>query len=274
MGCSHSKDSPVICSPSNAEPTAIVINGAVSAHSAYLHHVPSSQDCPKISPKDNGALQISTCSTTGGAPSPAFPTKPCSSANASEQPPLDEPHHDLSGVHPGLFVQSTTPIADKYVFIKKLGAGSSGVLLLCSEKDTGIERAIKMIKKSKSSDSPNLLQEVNMLKHLDHPNIMKLFSWFEDEHHFYLVSEPYKGGELFEAILQHHRFSERDAAHIMQQLLSGVTYLHQHHTVHRDLKPENLLFVTPDPHSLIKIIDFGMACKVFPNMNLRERLGT
>jgi len=83
-----------------------------------------------------------------------------------------------------------------------------------------------------------------MIKELDHPNIMKVFEFFEDNTHFYLVSEYYSGGELFDEIVKRKRFTEADAAQAMYQILSGINYMHQVGIVHRDLKPENVLIET------------------------------
>lgn len=75
----------------------------------------------------------------------------------------------------------------------------------------------------------------------DHPNIIKMYEFFEDEKRYYLVTEICKGGELFDEILQRGKFSERDGAVLMKQVLSCINYCHQANIVHRDLKPENIL---------------------------------
>ena len=86
-----------------------------------------------------------------------------------------------------------------------------------------------------------------------------MYEFFEDEKRYYLVTEICKGGELFDEILQRGKFSERDGAVLMKQVLSCINYCHQANIVHRDLKPENLLYETEDEHSSIKITDFGLA---------------
>lgn len=70
---------------------------------------------------------------------------------------------------------------------------------------------------------------------------MKLYETYQDEKRHYAVMEYCSGGELFDQIIQRPYYSERDAAAIMKQLLSGVAYCHSKKIVHRDLKPENLL---------------------------------
>ncbi|OII71297.1 calcium calmodulin dependent protein kinase [Cryptosporidium ubiquitum] len=178
---------------------------------------------------------------------------------------------------PGMFITSKKGhLSEMYQRVKKLGSGAYGEVLLCRDKVTHVERAIKIIRKTSVSTSSNstLLEEVAVLKLLDHPNIMKLYDFFEDKRNYYIVMECYKGGELFDEIIHRMKFNEVDAAVIIRQVLSGVTYLHKHNIVHRDLKPENLLLESKDKDAMIKIVDFGLSA-VFENQKkMKERLGT
>jgi calcium-dependent protein kinase len=79
------------------------------------------------------------------------------------------------------------------------------------------------------------------LKELDHPNIVKIFEFFECEKRYYLVQEICKGGELFEEVLKRGKFTERDSAVLIKQILQCMNYTHSSNIVHRDLKPENVL---------------------------------
>jgi calcium-dependent protein kinase len=119
-----------------------------------------------------------------------------------------------------------------------------------------------------------LFNEINILKEIDHPNIIKMYEFFEDEKRYYLVTEICKGGELFDEILQRGKFSERDGAVLMKQVLSCINYCHQANIVHRDLKPENILLEQNKEFDQIKIIDFGTSLVYDPNRNLDEKLGT
>lgn len=69
--------------------------------------------------------------------------------------------------------------------------------------------------------------------HVNHPNVLRLMEIFEDEKWFFLVMEYMEGGELFEKIVQRGSYSERDAAIIFKQIVSGVQYLHDMGIAHR-----------------------------------------
>ena len=72
-----------------------------------------------------------------------------------------------------------------------------------------------------------------MLFNKDHPNIIKVFEFYEDVKYFYIVTELCTGGELFDRIVDETYLSEKDAADIMRQLLSAIYYCHMQKIVHR-----------------------------------------
>ena len=107
-------------------------------------------------------------------------------------------------------------------------------------------------------------QEIVILQTLDHPNVLKLYEYFEDSKNVYLITELCRGGELFDRIIENEFFSEKVAAKIFKQILQPLNYCHSQGIAHRDLKPENFLFETKDEDSDLKIIDFGLS-KILTN---------
>jgi len=109
-------------------------------------------------------------------------------------------------------------------------------------------------------DKAGLLVEIEILKSMDHPNIVRLIEVFEDDRHWCLVMELMKGGELFDKILACDQFSEKEARDAVIALIDGIQYCHAKGIVHRDLKPENLLLFDADVGiSSLKIADFGLS---------------
>lgn len=80
-----------------------------------------------------------------------------------------------------------------------------------------------------------------------------------DYRYVHIVMELCDGGELFEKIVEMHKFSERQAANLLKKILSAVKHLHEHGICHRDLKPENFLFSDKTDDAEIKLIDFGLS---------------
>jgi len=71
-----------------------------------------------------------------------------------------------------------------------------------------------------------LFNEINIFSRIDHPNIVKMYEFFEDDKRFFIVMEICKGGELFDEILESGKMSEHDAAVIIKQVLNVVNYCH------------------------------------------------
>ncbi|XP_021564041.1 calcium/calmodulin-dependent protein kinase type 1B isoform X2 [Carlito syrichta] len=94
---------------------------------------------------------------------------------------------------------------------------------------------------------------------VSHPNIVALEDVHESPSHLYLAMELVTGGELFDRIMERGSYTEKDASHLVGQVLGAVSYLHGLGIVHRDLKPENLLYATPFEDSKIMVSDFGLS---------------
>lgn len=181
-----------------------------------------------------------------------------------------------------MIVQNQSKFKDLYKKQKEpLGSGGFGVVYKCRHRDTKQTRAVKVIPKKKIKNMETFLQEVEIMKKLDHPNVLKLYEYFIDEDDVNLVTEICKGGELFDRIVEKEFYPEVDAAQIFEQILRSINYIHSQGIAHRDIKPENFLFETKEDNSTLKIIDFGLS-KILqkgpkpggaPKENKRAKLG-
>lgn len=164
-----------------------------------------------------------------------------------------------------------------------LGSGNFSEVRLGVDVKKGEKFAVKIIDKkkfwqfqSKRDSQLSLSDEADVLKCLNHRNIVKCFEWFQTEVQLYLVMELVGGGDLLQCILEHGRFSERQARRLFKQLCDAVCYLHMEmNIVHRDLKPENILLASKDRNTMIpKIADFGLARKNMKSRDCRTFCGT
>ncbi|KAL4890846.1 kinase-like domain-containing protein [Aspergillus ambiguus] len=98
-------------------------------------------------------------------------------------------------------------------------------------------------KRPKATERANILKEVQIMRQIDHPNIVKLIDFSESRQYYYIVLELCPGGELFHQIVRLTYFSEDLSRHVILQVAKAIEYLHETSgVVHRDIKPENLLF--------------------------------
>eukprot|EP00568_Trieres_chinensis_P011971 CAMPEP_0183296170 /NCGR_PEP_ID=MMETSP0160_2-20130417/3845_1 /TAXON_ID=2839 ORGANISM="Odontella Sinensis, Strain Grunow 1884" /NCGR_SAMPLE_ID=MMETSP0160_2 /ASSEMBLY_ACC=CAM_ASM_000250 /LENGTH=341 /DNA_ID=CAMNT_0025457761 /DNA_START=70 /DNA_END=1095 /DNA_ORIENTATION=+ len=136
--------------------------------------------------------------------------------------------------------------------------------------------AIKCVNRAKltDEDAAALLDEVAILKELKHRHIIRLYDFFEEPGHYYLVMERMSGGELFDRIVAKAYYNEKEARDVCRIVLEAVEFCHRHGIAHRDLKPENLLLVSESSDSEVKIADFGFAKKVLAPKTLSTQCGT
>lgn len=160
-----------------------------------------------------------------------------------------------------------------YDIERTIGKGNFAVVKLARHRITKTEVAIKIIDKSQL-DAVNLekvYREVDIMKQLDHPHIIKLYQVMETKNMIYIVSEYASQGEIFDYIARHGRMTEGAARRKFWQILSAVEYCHNRRVVHRDLKAENLLM---DANMNIKIADFGFSNYYTPGEQLATWCGS
>ncbi|PMD49855.1 Pkinase-domain-containing protein [Hyaloscypha bicolor E] len=194
------------------------------------------------------------------------------------------------------------PGLERWHLIEKMGDGAFSNVYRARDLDgTAGEVAIKVVRKFEmnSQQRANILKEVQIMRQLDHPNIVKLVDFSESRQYYYIILELAPGGELFHQIVRLTYFSEDLSRHVITQVADALEYLHETcGVVHRDIKLENLLFspipVIPTKHpkpkapededkvdegefikgvgaggiGKIKIADFGLSKVVWDNQTM------
>ena len=190
----------------------------------------------------------------------------------------EEDFDKISKIIPKL---NNNSVFDLYAIHYKLGAGSFGTVYKVSEKKTKIPRALKMIRREvvqMQDGKYEFLREIEILRQIDHPNIVKLLEFFIDDNFFYLILELIDGIDLYSYIHNREDFTENQAAVIMKQLFSAVFYLHSKNIVHRDIKPDNIMILKDGNGNFsnleLKLIDFGTCIYLKPGKFLKRQIGT
>ncbi|KAA8491661.1 Calcium/calmodulin-dependent protein kinase type I [Porphyridium purpureum] len=152
-------------------------------------------------------------------------------------------------------------IDDFYEMGELIGKGSYGEVREAVDLKTREKRAVKIMDRTTDPKELEFLRrEVNVMRTLMHPNIIRTFDIFDTNKKLYVVMEYVQGGDLFEVISeQANTFSEASAVGVVREILEGVKYLHERQIVHRDIKPENILCVSREIPFRIKLTDFGFA---------------
>ena len=145
--------------------------------------------------------------------------------------------------------------------IANLGTGGYGKVNLYRHKITGAEYAIKLIDKTKFENKLQkelFAREVDMMYKIRHPNIVRLYTHFEDESNCYIALEYIKKGNLYSYTqsMPNKVLDAATTAHFVVDLISSLYYLHNMNPpiIHRDIKPENLLVGN---NGQLKLTDFG-----------------
>ena len=152
-------------------------------------------------------------------------------------------------------VSNTT--MENYHVLELIGEGSFGKVYKGRRKYSGQIVAMKFIIKHGKSDKDlkNLRQEINILKTLNHENIILLLDWFETKSEICVVTE-FAQGELFTILEDDGNLPADIVRSIAKQLVSALHYLHNNRIIHRDMKPQNILI---GANGLVKLCDFGFA---------------
>ncbi|KAG8383731.1 hypothetical protein BUALT_Bualt04G0044400 [Buddleja alternifolia] len=175
----------------------------------------------------------------------------------------------------------------RYTIGKLLGHGQFGYTYVAIDKSNnggggggGDRVAVKRIDKNKMVlpiSVEDVKREVKILKALaGHENVVHFYNAFEDDSYVYIVMELCEGGELLDRILskKDSRYTEKDAAIVVRQMLKVAAECHLHGFVHRDMKPENFLFKSAKEDSPLKATDFGLSDFIRPGKKFQDIVGS
>jgi len=157
-----------------------------------------------------------------------------------------------------------TNFNNNYNVADLLGTGGYGKVHLVENLVNGNKYAGKFIRLSpainKERQKTMIVNEIKILRKLEHGQIVKLFEVYEMPSQICLVMEFIEGEKLFNYITKNKMLSEKTTAYIMKQLLLILNYLEGQDIIHRDIKPENILYTYNIPDKpILKVIDFGLA---------------
>ncbi|XP_048193120.1 sperm motility kinase 2B-like [Perognathus longimembris pacificus] len=154
-----------------------------------------------------------------------------------------------------------------YQVLRTISSGGLGTVKLAKHLPTDSLVAVKILDKI---DSEFFASEVDILKSVDHQNIVKLFEVVETRGWLFLVME-HIDGDLEDHLQKVGRMEEEEARPIFWQILRGVNYCHDNGIAHRDLKAENILL---DSRGTAKLCDFGLSTRFLPGELLNMECGT
>eukprot|EP00930_Biecheleria_cincta_P002361 TRINITY_DN103367_c0_g1_i1.p1 TRINITY_DN103367_c0_g1~~TRINITY_DN103367_c0_g1_i1.p1 ORF type:complete len:606 (+),score=136.76 TRINITY_DN103367_c0_g1_i1:60-1820(+) len=176
----------------------------------------------------------------------------------------------------GRYHRAPKKFEDDYEALKEvLGSGYNGEVYLANSRSSGEKFAIKAFKmRGVAKDKREELEtEAEIFLAMDHPHVARLVDVYESTEKLTLVMECMSGGELFDRVVEKKRFSEKDAADTLYQILLAINYIHSHGIVHRDVKLENFLYEAKGAAHL-KLIDFGFSKIWPPNTTMSMSCGT
>ncbi|XP_011314672.1 aurora kinase A isoform X2 [Fopius arisanus] len=144
---------------------------------------------------------------------------------------------------------------------KKIAKGSFGIVYSAKEKHQDVVVAMKILFKTeiaKTEMKQQVRKEIEIHTHLNHPNILRMYGWFQDEKRIFMVMELAPGRDLLTIMnnIPIKRFSEPVAASYVSQLTEAMKYIHKKRIIHRDVKLENIVL---GKDNVLKLTDFGWA---------------
>ena len=163
-------------------------------------------------------------------------------------------------------------LAGQYRVLGDIGQGSFGTVRLARHILTETEVAVKVLGKGKGElGLASMATEVEIMKAVEHPNVVQLFQVLETSGHVYMVMEYAGGGQLQQHVPEGVGLQEEEARGLFLQVASALHYCHEKGIAHRDVKAENILL---DGRGHAKLCDFGLGRLFTPGETLDTTCGT
>ena len=172
--------------------------------------------------------------------------------------------------------EDSVPITnlDYYQISKLLGEGSYGKVYMGNSLLLAEPVAIKCYEKMKIKTDTSfnrILQEIDILKDLNHRNIVKLYEIFENKKFIFLVLEYSDNSDILSRLRDKGVFHEDEFIPLLVQILSALKYIHSKSILHRDIKLDNILLTS---NNVIKLCDFGVSRRMNSRKIIYEHIGT
>ncbi|XP_028934283.1 serine/threonine-protein kinase PAK 6 [Ornithorhynchus anatinus] len=247
---------------------------------AKAQSLPSAEPDPASAYPSSGSLH-----RPPGRPSPAgSPRTRPAPANASGPHPVQEPGPgpgQLGGEEPGggvvtheqfkaalrMVVDPGDPrlLLESYV---KIGEGSTGVVCLARERQSGRQVAVKMMDLRRQQRRELLFNEVVIMRDYQHLNVVEMYKSFLVGEELWVLMEFLQGGALTDIVSQ-IRLNEEQIATVCESVLQALAYLHSQGVIHRDIKSDSIL-LTLDGR--VKLSDFGFCAQISKDVPKRKSL--
>ena len=146
-----------------------------------------------------------------------------------------------------------------YQIVGQLGRGGMGTVYEAVHRETGEPAAVKLLSAALAQEEgfrSRFEAEIETLRKLNHPNIVRLFGFGEQEGHLFYAMELVDGNSLEEELRRGRRFQWREVTRIGIETCRALRHAHDRGVIHRDIKPGNLLMAAEDH---VKLSDFGIA---------------
>jgi serine/threonine protein kinase len=154
-----------------------------------------------------------------------------------------------------------------YIFVKLLGFGAFGVVKLMQHRISGINYAVKIVKKIDSQTDDKTRNEIRLGMKLNSDYVCKVHGYHEDDNHFYIIMDYLEGMDLCDFLCKDPKFFINNPQYfwfVVVSILRGLAYLHSKKIAHMDIKPQNVYLVLDKQGNIIgvKLIDFGLSMEI------------